>query len=89
MALLSNIFSFSFILFNKYRISRDNLLSNIGDVNNDGQFVTRIRDPKKRLGASLGSLSSGRVNISGKPRVLSVLLRLYVHNIPFYMCSNQ
>lgn len=57
---------FSFIMFNEYRIHRDNLLSNIGDVNDNGEFVSKIKDPKKRLGASLGSLSGGRVNISGK-----------------------
>lgn len=59
-------------MFNSYRISRDNLLSNIGDVNKDGVFVSRIKDPKKRLGASLGSLSSGRVNISGMANVYMI-----------------
>lgn len=50
-------------MFDRFRIPRDNLLSNICDVSIDGKFVSKIEDKKKRLGASFGSLSSGRVNI--------------------------
>lgn len=52
-------------MFNQFRISRDNLLSNNYDITADGTFVSKITDEKKRLGASFGSLSSGRVNICG------------------------
>lgn len=50
-------------MFNNYRIPRENLLSKTGDINADGNFVTTIKDNRKRLGASFGALSAGRVNI--------------------------
>lgn len=52
-------------MFHKYRISRDNLLSTVGDVTPEGQYVTKIKDPKKLLSASFKSLSNGRVQICG------------------------
>lgn len=52
-------------MFNKYRIPRENLLSRNGDVTPDGQFVSKIKDQRKRMGASFGALSNGRVNICG------------------------
>lgn len=60
-------FIYRFIMFNEYRIPRDNLISNSGDITDEGDFKSAIKDPKKNLGASLGSLSGGRVNISGEP----------------------
>ncbi|GAB0095269.1 Acyl-coenzyme A oxidase [Sergentomyia squamirostris] len=54
-----------FVMFHQYRIPKDFLLSKIGDVTPDGKFVTKIKDSKKRMGASLGTLSGGRVTISG------------------------
>lgn len=39
------------------------MLSKSGDVDDAGNFVTQIKDPKKRMGKSLGALSGGRVNI--------------------------
>lgn len=52
-----------FVMFNKYRIPKENLLSRTGDVDANGNFKSRIKDNRKRLGASLGALSSGRVTI--------------------------
>lgn len=52
-------------MFNNYRIPRENLLARTGDVTPDGRFVTKIKDQKKRMGASFGALSNGRVNICG------------------------
>lgn len=52
-------------MFNNYRIPRENLLSRIGDVTSTGEFVSEIKDPRKRLGGSFGVLSNGRVNICG------------------------
>jgi len=52
-------------MFNSYRISRDALLNKLGDVDENGNYVSRIRDPSKRFGASLGGLSGGRVTICG------------------------
>lgn len=54
---------FRFVLFNNYRIPKENLLSKISDINDKGEYVTRIKDDRKRLGASLGALSMGRINI--------------------------
>ncbi|CAD7085769.1 unnamed protein product [Hermetia illucens] len=54
-----------FVMFRNYRIPRENLLSKTGDIKPDGSFVTAIKDSRKRLGASLGALSAGRVNICG------------------------
>lgn len=52
-----------FIMFNKYRIPKNNLLNKTGDVTSDGGYVTPFKDPKKKLGASLGALSAGRIFI--------------------------
>ena len=52
-----------FVLFNNYKIPKDYLLSKTGDVDDNGNFVSQYKDPKKRLGQSLGALSGGRVNI--------------------------
>ncbi|XP_067620286.1 peroxisomal acyl-coenzyme A oxidase 3 isoform X2 [Eurosta solidaginis] len=52
-----------FVMFNQYRIPGENLLSKTGDIDEQGNYVSKIKDSRKRLGASLGSLSAGRVNI--------------------------
>jgi acyl-CoA oxidase len=52
-----------FVIFNDYKIPKDYLLSKTGDVSDSGEFVSQIKDPKKRMGKSLGALSGGRVNI--------------------------
>lgn len=59
-----NEFHLRFVMFKNYRIPRDNLLNKVGDVNENGEYITQIKDPNKRHGASLGSLSVGRVNIT-------------------------
>lgn len=51
-------------MFNEYRISKDCLLNKMGDVKDDGTYVTPYRDPNKRHGASLNALSMGRINIT-------------------------
>ncbi|XP_043467966.1 peroxisomal acyl-coenzyme A oxidase 3-like [Leptopilina heterotoma] len=53
-----------FIIFNQYHIPRMNLLNRHADVTTDGKYIARIKNESKRLGASLGSLSSGRIGIS-------------------------
>lgn len=50
--------------FDHYEIPRVNLLNKVADVSEDGRYITAIKDPNKRHGAALGSLSGGRVNIT-------------------------
>lgn len=54
-----------FVIFQNYRIPRDNLLNKTGDISPEGQYSTHIKDPQKRMGASFGALSNGRVVIIG------------------------
>ncbi|XP_077293828.1 peroxisomal acyl-coenzyme A oxidase 3-like [Arctopsyche grandis] len=54
-----------FVMFNSYRISKDCLLNKLGDVNDDGKYVSPIRDPNRRFGASVGLLSGGRMIVMG------------------------
>lgn len=51
-------------MFNQYRIPKINLLSKTGDIDDQGNYISQIKDERKRLGASLGALSVGRVNIT-------------------------
>jgi acyl-CoA oxidase len=53
------------MMFDHYRIPRENLLNKTGDVTPEGEYVTSYKDPSKRHGDALGGLSSGRVGISG------------------------
>ncbi|XP_001355853.2 peroxisomal acyl-coenzyme A oxidase 3 isoform X1 [Drosophila miranda] len=53
-----------FVSFNQYRIPKANLLSKAGDIDAQGNYNSPIKDERKRLGASLGALSQGRVNIT-------------------------
>ncbi|XP_022188658.2 peroxisomal acyl-coenzyme A oxidase 3 isoform X2 [Nilaparvata lugens] len=52
-----------FVMFQQYRIPRENLLNRTGDVLPDGTYTSPYKDPNKRFGASLGMLSSGRISI--------------------------
>ncbi|EFA09425.1 peroxisomal acyl-coenzyme A oxidase 3 [Tribolium castaneum] len=54
-----------FLIFDNYRIPRENLLSKNADVTPEGKYVTRFKNPKDRHGAALGALSIGRVSITG------------------------
>lgn len=59
------VINFRFVMFENYRIPRENLLNKNGDVTEDGQYVTRFKSDRDRHGAALGALSMGRVNITG------------------------
>ena len=46
------------------RLPRESLLNNHSHVTPDGQYVSSIKDPRKRFAAALGALSQGRVGIT-------------------------
>ncbi|KAG5667018.1 hypothetical protein PVAND_015020 [Polypedilum vanderplanki] len=52
-----------FVLFSNYKIPKEYLLSKTGDVDDEGNFITQYKDPKKRMGLSFAALSGGRVGI--------------------------
>lgn len=52
-----------FMMFNKYRIRRENLLNRSGDVTPDGVYESVLSEPGKLLGAILESFSAGRLGI--------------------------
>ena len=52
-----------FIVFDRYRVSRDALLDKNGGINEDGKYVSPFKDAKKKMGASLANLSFGRMGI--------------------------
>lgn len=54
-----------FLMFDNYRISKAFLMNRNADITPDGQYVAKVRDKKKRMGASFGILSAGRVGIIG------------------------
>eukprot|EP00079_Xenopus_tropicalis_P012089 XP_002938687.2 PREDICTED: peroxisomal acyl-coenzyme A oxidase 3 [Xenopus tropicalis] len=52
-----------FAMFHNVRIPQENLLNRTGEITSSGTYTSAYKDPKQRLGASLGTLSSGRVSI--------------------------
>ncbi|XP_040602893.1 peroxisomal acyl-coenzyme A oxidase 3 isoform X2 [Mesocricetus auratus] len=54
-----------FAMFHKVRIPRQNLLDRTGNITSEGTYSTPFKDVRQRLGASLGSLSIGRISIIG------------------------
>ncbi|KAK9731628.1 Acyl-CoA dehydrogenase, middle domain [Popillia japonica] len=53
-----------FIMFDNYRIPRENLLNRTADVDANGNYNSVVRDPNKMHGKSLGGLSGGRIVIT-------------------------
>lgn len=52
-----------FLMFDHYRIPRDNLLNRTSDVGADGELISLFSEPNKMLGAALESLMTGRLGI--------------------------
>nr|CAD7411642.1 unnamed protein product [Timema cristinae] len=52
-----------FIMFQNYRIPRENLLNRTSDVTAEGDYETSFSNPEQQLGAALENLSAGRVGI--------------------------
>ncbi|XP_055597144.1 peroxisomal acyl-coenzyme A oxidase 3-like [Uranotaenia lowii] len=52
-----------FVMFNNYRIPRENMLNRAGDVTPEGTYETTFTEPTKILGAVLESFSAGRLGI--------------------------
>uniref|UniRef100_A0A1B0AH42 Acyl-coenzyme A oxidase n=1 Tax=Glossina pallidipes TaxID=7398 RepID=A0A1B0AH42_GLOPL len=52
-----------FVIFNNYRIPRENLLNRTGDVTPEGIYESVFSEPGKVLGAALESFSAGRIGI--------------------------
>lgn len=52
-----------FVMFNNYRIPRENMLNRAGDVTPEGVYESTFTEPGKILGAVLESFSAGRLGI--------------------------
>jgi len=46
-----------FIIFNNFRIPRENMLNKMSNVTRDGKFETSIPNPDQRLALTLGGIS--------------------------------
>lgn len=54
-----------FIIFDKYRIPRQNLLNKFSNVTEEGRFEATIESADLRFALSLGALSTGRIIVIG------------------------
>ncbi|XP_066931992.1 peroxisomal acyl-coenzyme A oxidase 3-like isoform X5 [Clytia hemisphaerica] len=54
-----------YLKLNKVRIPRTNLMNKQGDVTPEGKYVSPFKTKNARFGAVLGTLSGGRVGITG------------------------
>ena len=59
------LFSCRFLRFSHARIPRFSLLNRNSDITPDGRYISAFKDEKKRFSAALGTLSGGRVSITG------------------------
>lgn len=66
-----------FILFNNFRIPRENMLNKMSNVTREGKFETSIPSPDQRLALILGGISQGRLLIIGfAPRIIGYGLKI-------------
>uniref|UniRef100_A0A8C3QKE1 Acyl-coenzyme A oxidase n=1 Tax=Cyanoderma ruficeps TaxID=181631 RepID=A0A8C3QKE1_9PASS len=54
-----------FAMFHNVRIPKENILNIAGDVTAEGKYSSSVKDDKERFSAALGSLSTGRIMITG------------------------
>ena len=52
------------MIFNHFRIPKDNLLNRFGDVDEEGNYVSEIKSDDQRFGLQLGALSTGRILVA-------------------------
>ena len=52
------------ISFNHFRAPKAALLNRLGDVTEEGQYISSVESEGKRFGMHIASLTGGRVNIS-------------------------
>ena len=53
-----------FVAFDNVHVPRECLMNKDSYVTADGQYVSSIKDPRKRFAATLGALSQGRIGIT-------------------------
>ncbi|XP_041909800.1 peroxisomal acyl-coenzyme A oxidase 3 isoform X1 [Corvus kubaryi] len=54
-----------FAMFHNVRIPKENILNIAGDVTAEGKYSSSVKDAKERFSATVGSLSTGRIMITG------------------------
>ncbi|NXC08227.1 ACOX3 oxidase, partial [Orthonyx spaldingii] len=54
-----------FAMFHNVRIPKENILNIAGDVTAEGKYSSSIKDVKERFSAAVGTLSAGRIMITG------------------------
>ncbi|XP_065173728.1 peroxisomal acyl-coenzyme A oxidase 3-like [Atheta coriaria] len=59
------------VIFNNYFVPKSALLNRNGDINENGEYVSRFKDKSKQKGAALSALSSGRISITNMAAVAS------------------
>lgn len=66
-----------FIIFNNFRIPKENMLNRFSNITDVGKFESKIESADQRFGLSLGALSSGRILlISGSASGLLYALKI-------------
>ena len=72
-----------FIMFDKFRIPKENFLNRLSDINENGEFVSPIKSADQRFGLAMGGLSTGRIilisnMIAGFQNALKIALKFSV-----------